>query len=244
MLELQRAQRFPACPTNPDSSVCAELFPASQPTPSAPNSRSEKETQMHINWNPLTFQSDLSAQRILTRFPPDVWQAFFYRSCGVPIPKIHAQGRTKYSCKMCIDPLGDHVLCCKQHTGCIRCHNQLMDVLANLAYASNIDPVRVNHKVSTTGDGTRKQGDVEIHNFLLSLYDGLVIDVSFVCDFKGSSRAPGGWNNGVHHTYDVLPARAKVKNKYSEAHGLVASHPPSYVCQVRYTLISFGFSGF
>ena len=69
----------------------------------------------------------------------------------------------------------------------------------------------VMHKVSTTGDGTRKQGDVEIFNFYISLRDGLVIDVSFVCEFKGSSRAPGGWNNVVRHTNDVLQARANVK---------------------------------
>ena len=52
--------------------------------------------------------------------------------------------------------------------------------------------VQFNHKVSTTGDGTRKQGDVEISNFPISLWDGLVIDVSFVCEFKGSSHAPVG----------------------------------------------------
>ena len=60
-----------------------------------------------------------------------------------------------------------------------------------LSRDSKIGPVRVNHKVSTTGDGTRKQGDVEISNFPISFWDGLVIDVSFVCEFKGSSRAPG-----------------------------------------------------
>jgi len=79
--------------------------------------------------------------------------------------------------------------------------------------------VRVNHKVSTTGDGTRKQGDVEISNFPISLRDGLVLDVSFVCEFKGSSRAPGGWNNGVRRTNDVLQARANVKNnKYKDVY--------------------------
>ena len=57
---------------------------------------------------------------------------------------------------------------------------------------SKIGPVRVNHKVSTKGDGTRKQGDIKISNFPISLQDGLVIDVSFVCEFKVSSRAPGG----------------------------------------------------
>ena len=70
-----------------------------------------------------------------------------------------------------------------------------MDVVASLSRDSKIGPVRVNHKVSTTGDGTRK-GDVEISNLPISLRDGLVIDVYFVCEFKGISRAPEGWNNG------------------------------------------------
>jgi len=42
----------------------------------------------------------------------------------------NGQGRTLCSCKMCIDPLVDHVLTGKQHTGSIRGHNHLMDVLA------------------------------------------------------------------------------------------------------------------
>jgi len=88
---------------------------------------------------------------------------------------------------MGIDPWSDHVLTCKQHTRSIRSHNHLMDVVACLSRDSKIGPVRVNHKVSTTGDGTHKQGDVEISNFPISLCDGLFIDVSLVCDFKGSS---------------------------------------------------------
>jgi len=56
----------------------------------------------------------------------------------------------------------------------------------------------------------RKQGDVGIFNFPISLRDGLVIDVPFVSEFKGSSHAPGGWNNSVRHTNDILQARAKV----------------------------------
>jgi hypothetical protein len=133
---------------------------------------------------------------------------------------------------MCIDPLGDHVLCCKQQTGSICGHNHLMDVLAMLARASNIGPVRVNHKVSTTGDGTRKQGDVEFQNFPLPLCDSRVIDVSFVREFTRSSRALGGWNNGVRHTNDVLKARATVKNnKYSEAYGLMQGFR---TCHCRY----------
>jgi len=84
-----------------------------------------------------------------------------------------AQSRTLCSCKMGIDPLGDHVLTCKQRTGSIRGHNHLMDVVARLSRDSKIGPVRFNHKVSTTGDGTRKQGDTEISNFPISLSVGL-----------------------------------------------------------------------
>jgi len=59
--------------------------------------------------------------------------------------------------------------------------------VASLSRDSKIGPVRVNHKVSTTGDGSRKQVDVEISNFHISLRDGLVTDVSFVCEFKVNS---------------------------------------------------------
>jgi len=133
---------------------------------------------------------------------------------------------------MCIDPLGDHVLTCKQHTGSIRGHNYLMDVVASLSRDSKIGPVRVNHKVSTTGNGTRKQGDFEISNLPISLRDGFFIDVSVVCEFKGSSRAPGGWNNGVRDSNDVLQARTNVKNnKYKDVYGLVLVIGVSSVCE-------------
>jgi len=123
---------------------------------------------------------------------------------------------------MGIDPLVAHVLTCKQHTGSICGNNNLMDVVARF----KICPVRVNHSVSTMGNGTRKQGDVDISNFPDSLSDGLVIDISFVCEFKGNSHAPGGWNNSVRHTNDVLQASAKVKNnKYKDVYGLVAFAP-------------------
>jgi len=42
ILELQCAQRFPARPADPDSSVFAELCPAPQPEPSQPNVPTEK----------------------------------------------------------------------------------------------------------------------------------------------------------------------------------------------------------
>ena len=96
-----------------------------------------------------------------------------------------------------------------------------MHILADLVRASNIGTLHVNHKVLTTGDGARKQGDVGISNFPIPLRDGLVIDVFFACEFMGSSRAPGGWNNVAHHTHAVLQARANVNNnQYSEVCGL------------------------
>ena len=121
-----------------------------------------------------------------------------------------------------------------------------MDALAKLACASNIGPARVNHKVSATGDGTRKQGDVEISNFPISLHDGFVIDFSFVCEIMAhvSSRALGEWNNGVRHAHNVFQTRANVKNnKYSEIYGLVhKAFAPAIVG--LYTLTSYGSSGF
>ena len=80
MLELQCPQRLPARPDDPDSSVFAELFPAPQPEPSQSNVPTEKAKQMHLNWNPLGFLSDLSAHKSETRFPSDVGRLF---SAGV-----------------------------------------------------------------------------------------------------------------------------------------------------------------
>ena len=106
----------------------------------------------------------------------------------------HAKARTKPECayKISINPLGDHVLTCKKHTGSIRGHNHHMDVLANLIRSSKIGSVHVNHRVSTTGDGSRKQGDVENLPFPLAGLYGLVIDCSIACEFAGSCSADGG----------------------------------------------------
>ena len=84
MLALQCAQSFPARPTDPDSSVFPELFPAPEPEPSQPYVPTAKAKQMHLNWNPFIFLSEFSEQMSVTRFPPDVWQAFFCRSFEAP----------------------------------------------------------------------------------------------------------------------------------------------------------------
>jgi len=59
-----------------------------------------------------------------------------------------------------------------------------------------------------------------------------VVSNKFVCEFKGSSRASGGWNNGVRHSNDVLQAHAKVKNnKYKDVYGLVFIIDVFSVCE-------------
>ena len=63
----------------------------------------------------------------------------------------------------------------------------------------------------------------------------IVIDVSFVCEFKGSRCAPGGWNNSVRHSNDVLQARANVKNnKYKNVYGIADLAQGVCTCHCRY----------
>ena len=52
-----------------------------------------RRLSMHLTLNPLGSLFELSQQKSVTRFPPDVWQAFFCRSVGAPIcprSKSHA----------------------------------------------------------------------------------------------------------------------------------------------------------
>ena len=70
MLELQCAQRFPARPADPDSSVFSEIFPALQPEPSQPKVPTEKAKQLHLNWSPLGFMSE---------FARTSWRLFSHR---------------------------------------------------------------------------------------------------------------------------------------------------------------------
>ena len=81
----------------PESSVFSELFPAPQPEPSQPNVPKEKAKQMHLNWNPLGFLSDLSTNKFETRFPPDVLAGFFlqeFRSAHPQVACPRAQSHT------------------------------------------------------------------------------------------------------------------------------------------------------
>ena len=135
--------------------------------------------------------AEMSAQRPANRSILDLRLSFFCRSMGAPIPMLqaHAVARTMCSWKNCsLDPQGDHVLACKKHTGAIRGHNHVMDVLAQLARNTGYS-VRDNHKVSrsTTAAASNKQGDAELVNFGLDGSNNLVIDVSICCDHIGNS---------------------------------------------------------
>jgi len=71
----------------------------------------------------------------------------------------------------------------------------------------------------------------------------VVIDVSSVCEFTGSSRALGAWNNSVRHTRDVVQAHVNIKNnKYPDVYGLVVYglvylHIYIYIYKYVYTYI-------
>ena len=114
-----------------------ELFPAAQLDPSQPAVPKDKVTPLSavskgkgkiwtLNSHPLSLLSECSARK-----PP--WQAFVCRNLLAPIPMMlaHAEARTKCACKISIDPLDDHVLPCKKHSGSIRGHS--LDVMTNLA---------------------------------------------------------------------------------------------------------------
>ena len=79
MLALQCAQRFPARPADPDSSVFAELFPAPHPEPSQPNVSPAKAKQMHLNWNPLGLQFSVGtfSTKVCNSFPSRRLAGFF-----------------------------------------------------------------------------------------------------------------------------------------------------------------------
>ena len=48
----------------------------------------------------------------------------------------------------------------------------------------------------------------------------MVLSLMFPLCVKGKSRDPGGWNNSVRHSNDVLQARENV-NKYKDVYGIV-----------------------
>jgi len=192
--------------------VLLELFPAPQPQPLKTNVPRAKAKHLHLNWNPVGFLSELSQQKSVTRFPPDVWKVFFCRSFGAPIPKMlaHDHSCTLCSCKMCINPLGDHVLTCKQHTGSTRSHNDLLYILWHPCY---VTPRSVLCVSITRCRREALLSMVTLKTLTLLSLSGMVLSLMFPsCKSSRVQSCPWGWDNGVRHSNDVLQARATVKN--------------------------------
>jgi len=230
-LALQSVQRIPAVPKDERDTIFHEYFPQTDTVntnapPANPAVPAEKKNAWNLNWGPLSWMADMSAQRPVTRFSLDLWMSIFCRSMSAPIPMLqaHAVVRTMCSCKsFSLDPQGDHVPACKKHTGATRGHNHIMDVLAQLARKTGYS-ARVNHKVSTTAAASNKQGDVELVNFGLDGFNNLVIEVSICCDHIGNSTVNNRHLNGKMHTNDYLQARAGAKNrKYKEDYAAVGT---------------------
>jgi len=218
-LNLQSVQRIPAVPKDERDTVFHKHFPQTDRVDSNaplanPATPAEKKKTWNLNWGPLPWMADMSAQQPATRFSLDLWMSIFCRSMGAPILMLqaHAVARTMCSCKnFSLDPQDDHVLTCKKHTGATRVHNHVIDILAQLARNTGYS-VRVNHKVSTTAAASNKQGDVELVNFGPDGYNSLVIDVLICCDHVGNSTINNGHLNSKMHTNDYLQARATIKN--------------------------------
>jgi len=129
--KLHSVQRIPVVSKDERDTIFHKYFPQTDTVdPNAPPANSaapaEKKTVWNLNWGPLSWMADMSAEQTVTRFSLDLWMSFFCRSMGVPIPMLqaHAAARTMCSCKnFSLDPQGDHVLACKKNTGATRGHN-------------------------------------------------------------------------------------------------------------------------
>jgi len=115
-----------------------------------------------------------------------------------------------------------------------------------LSRDSKIGPVRVNHKGSTTGDGTRNRATLKS---LTSLsLSGMVLSLMFpVCV---SSRVAAVHLGGgitvcamLMTSYRPMPM-SRATNTRTSMGSSRRLYLPSLVCPVRSTLTFFGFSGF
>ena len=140
-MKLQSMQQIPAVPKDERNTIFNEYFPQTDPVDSIaqpavnPAAPAEKKKVGNLNWGPLSWMADMSAQRPVTRFSLDLWMSFFCTSMGTPIPmlKAHSVAQTMCSCKnFSLDPQGDHVLACKKHREATRGHNHVMNVLVQL----------------------------------------------------------------------------------------------------------------
>jgi len=105
-LTLQSVQRIPAVPKDERDTIFHENFPQTDTVntnapPANPAAPAEKKNAWNLNWGPLSWMADRSAQQPVTRFSLDLWMSFFCRSMSAPILMLHAHAvvRTMYSCK-------------------------------------------------------------------------------------------------------------------------------------------------
>jgi len=207
-LSLQSSQRFKACPTDLDDTICGLHFPTPATDSQVQADPSLKEKAWHLTWMLLAFLASLRPQRQPSRFTGEIWEIFFCRVLGALIPLLRAHAQCACQ-KFVLDQYGDHVLTCKKHTGTIASYDHVLNVSVQLARNSGLR-VRINRKVSTTAADGNRQGDVQAMEFGIPEYDDLVLYVSLVSNRIGSSKQHG--LNGKLELGDYLIARARIKN--------------------------------
>jgi len=117
-LKLDSEQRIPAVLKDEQDTIVHEYFPQTDNVnpnapPANPAAPAEKKKAWNLNWAPLSWMADMSAQRPVTGFSLDQWMSFFCRSMGAPIPMLqaHVVARTMCLCEnFSLDPQGDQVL--------------------------------------------------------------------------------------------------------------------------------------
>jgi len=229
-LKLQSVQRIPAVLKDERDTIFHEHFQQTDTVdpnapPANPAAPAEKKKTWNLNWGPLSWMADMSAQRPVTRFCLDLWMSFICRSMGVPILMLqaHAVARTMRLCKnFSLDPQGDHVLTCKKHTRATRGHNHVLDVWHH--WPATQPTLCASIIRCRTAAASNKQGDVEHVNFGLVGSNNLVIDVLICCEHIGNSTVNNGHLNSKMHNKDYLQARAGAKNgKYKEDYAAVGT---------------------
>jgi len=81
-LKFQSVQRIPAVSKDDHDPMFDENFLQTNPVdpnaqPVNPAASAEKMKVWNLNWGPLSWMADMSAQRPITRFSLDLWMSFF-----------------------------------------------------------------------------------------------------------------------------------------------------------------------
>ena len=102
-LKFKSVQRIPAVPKDERDMIFHEYFPQTDnidpnAPPSNPAAPAEKKKAWNLNWGPLSWMADTSAQRPVTRFSLDLWMSFFCRSMGAPILMLQAHAVAQTMC--------------------------------------------------------------------------------------------------------------------------------------------------